>query len=278
VQQKISTPSVVSILDTVIRSSQAFAYPEVGGIAPLDPWNTVLTKLEPYALEPDTFVAGLRNALTGPNATNPFVTVAKYENRFEMRAFKLVGPIGSGADFEGSTHQVFEDALASLPSEGGWLVVLAGTYTFNETVSLGSHIRLLGVHPAITTLTTSGNFPLFAVGVGSLVDRFTLNGAAITDQPLVVLAGEESTLQRCSLIHVARLGISLVGPRSRVLFSKFSTTNTSATTVAVAFQGCSKRSKPASFMVLLKGQRFSLKVVRVVFLKVFFNDVRRPRL
>lgn len=236
-QQKISTPSVINILDTKIRSSQAYAFPEVGGIAPLDPWDTVLSKLEPYALDPDTVVASLRGALTSPNASNPVVTVSKYENRFEARALRLIGPVGSEVDFEGSGLDVFQNAMASLPSEGGWLVVLPGTYIFDATFSLRTNVRLMGVHPETTILKTSGNFPLLALGTNSLVDRFLLDGTGILDQAVVILSGEESALERCSFVEINRLGASLVGARSRVLWSKFSSTSNLATTVAASFNG-----------------------------------------
>ena len=211
-QQQISTPSIIDIEDKKILSS--VGYPSIG-VALRDPWNDVLTALETRSLDPATVVAGMDNAAL-PNAGNPFVTRFYQELRLGCRGLILIGPIGSNADFEGTTEAVFNSAIASLPTDGGVIAVMANTYTFNFTVVLPKSVSVIGVHPLSVTIQGSGDFPVFETGEDSRLEFLTLKNLSAVTSPVINLAGPRSMLLCCCVRDYSLLGVRLVGSKAQV--------------------------------------------------------------
>ena len=210
-QQQISTPSVLNIDDTVILSSNS--YPALG--IPLhDPWDTVLTALENRSLAPATDVAGMDNA-SSPNAGNPFITYSYMELKLSDRGLILIGQPGSNADYEGTTDAAFTSAIASLPASGGVIAVLAGTYTFNSTVSLPENVCVQGVHPLSVTIQGAGNFPVFTLsGDNSRLEFLTIENPSATSFPVINLTGDSVSITGCRVYNYQLLGVRMVGSKS----------------------------------------------------------------
>ena len=211
-QQQISTPSIIDIEDKKILSS--VGYPSIG-VALRDPWNDVLTALETRSLDPATVVAGMDNAAL-PNAGNPFITRLYQELRLGCRGLILIGPLGSNADFEGTTEAVFNSAIASLPTDGGVIAVLANTYTFNSTVVLPKSVSVIGVHPLSVTIQGSGDFPVFETGEDSRLEFLTFENLSAVTSPVINLAGTRSMLLCCRVRDYSLLGVRLVGSKACV--------------------------------------------------------------
>lgn len=212
-QQQISTPSIIDIEDLKILSSAGYSSL---GIAYRDPWDEVLTALETRSLDPVTVVAGMDGALS-PNSGNPFITQSYQALRLESRGLVLIGPIGSNADFEGTMEGVFNTAIASLPTAGGVIAVMAGTYTFNSTVSLPKSVCIIGVHPLSVTIQGTGDFPVFdLVGDDSRLEFLTLENINAISEPVVSLTGIKSTLIGCRVSDYSLLGARLVGSKACV--------------------------------------------------------------
>jgi hypothetical protein len=216
--QKISTPSVIDIKDSKILSSAAHgSLPVVGG----DPWDTVLSVLDLHALDPATVVAGMDNAAT-PDASNPFVTQSLLTLRLENRGFVLIGPVGSNADFEGTTDVTFNSAIASLPPDGGTIMVMPNTYTFNSSCVLPEGVRVVGVHPLSVTIGGTGDFSVFElVGDRSRLDFLTLENPSAVSSPVVLQSGIDTTVIGCRIQNFALAGVAISGERSSVRYSKF---------------------------------------------------------
>jgi len=209
-QQQISTPSIIDIEDSKILSSAD--YPSLG-IATDDPWDAVLTALQFRSLDPASVVAGM-DAAASPNAGNPFVTQSLKNLRLESRGFLLVGTVGSDADFEGTTEDVFNTAIASLPPEGGIIEVLAGTYIFDSTVVLPKDVSIIGVHPLSITIQGTDDFPVFDLGENSRVEFVTLENLNAVSHPVVNLAGIGSALRQSRIRSYPLLGARLVGAKA----------------------------------------------------------------
>ena len=212
-QQQISTPSIIDIEDLKILSSAGYSSL---GITYRDPWDEVLTALEARSLDPATVVAGMDGALS-PNSGNPFITQSYQALRLESRGLVLIGPIGSNADFEGTTEGVFNTAIASLPAEGGVIAVMAGTYTFNSTISLPKSVCIIGVHPLSVTIQGTGDFPVFdLVGEDSRLEFLTLENSSAVSYPVVNLTGIKTMLIGCCVSVYSLLGARLVGSKACV--------------------------------------------------------------
>jgi len=245
-QQKISTPSVIEVLDTVIRSSSAYAYPEVGGIDVKDPWDSVLTKLEPYVLDPNTVVEALRASLANPEASNPYLTTSLYEKRFGTRGFILVGPAGSGADFEGSDGDTISAAISALGGIGGWVVLHPQVYSLQSTLTIPNHVRLFGIHPETTILRSDFDVVGVELQERALLSRVTVDGSNITTKASIII-GESSTVERCRILDFACLGVQLVGTNAKVVFSRFESSSTNNYATGASLQGTQQVIDACSF-------------------------------
>lgn len=212
-QQQISTPSVIDIEDPKILSSASYSSL---GIALRDPWNDVLTALEARSLDPTTVVAGMDTA-SSPSSINPFVTYSYLALRMGARSLILIGPVGSSADFEGSTDITFTSAIASLPSEGGVVAVLSGTYSFSSTVVVPKNVSILGIHPLYVTIEGLGNFPLFTLsGDRSHLEFLTLENINATTYPVISLSGVTSSIFGCRIRNYSLVGATLTGAKASV--------------------------------------------------------------
>ena len=218
--QKISTYSVISIVDTVIESAQP--HPTIG-VAALDPYDVVLAQIDSYALDPTAEVEALDNTQVAPSGLNPFLTESHFFHRVVgTKTYLTIGPPGSAADFTGTTDAPFNAALAQLAglsSLGGWLEVLPGTYTFGATLQLPQGIRLAGVHPGQVTLVTPGDYPVVQLADDCLVERLTLEGPALVGQPVVRMAGTRGRVQLCELQY-SFLGCQMAGTGNWLRFCR----------------------------------------------------------
>ena len=210
-QQQISTPSILDIEDSKILSSTG--YPSLG-IATEDPWDSVLTALEFRSLSLDV-VAGM-DAAASPDVSNPFVTQSLKNLRLTNRGFILIGTVGSDADFEGSTHSVFDAAIASLPPEGGIIEVLEGTYVFDSTVFLPKDVSIIGIHPLSVTIQGTGDFPIFDLGENSRVELVTVENLTAITNPVLNLTGMGSAIRGSRIQSYPLLGVKLVGAKACV--------------------------------------------------------------
>lgn len=211
-QQQISTPSIIEIEDKKILASVGYASI---GVNFRDPWNDVLSALETRSLEPTTVVAGMDNA-PSPSVVNPFITRIYQELRLGCRGLILVGPVGSDADFEGTTEAVFNTAIASLSSDGGIIAVMASTYTFNSTVVLPKSVSVVGVHPLSVTIQGLGDFPVFETGEESKLEFLTLENPSAVTSPVVRMVGSKSQLLCSRVRDYSLLGVGLVGSKTCV--------------------------------------------------------------
>jgi hypothetical protein len=210
-QQQISTPSVLHIDDSVILSSAG--YPSLG-LTIRDPWHEVLLALETRSLDPATVVAGM-DAANSPSASNPFITRSYVDLKLGNRGFILIGPIGSDADFEGTTDVTFTSAIASLPPTGGVVAVLAGTYTFNSTVDLPEGVCVMGIHPLSVLIQGTGNFSTFnLVGDGSRLEFLSIENSNAATSPVITLTGIKASITGCHVYNYPLLGVRMVGSKS----------------------------------------------------------------
>jgi hypothetical protein len=262
--QKISTPSVIDVTDSKILSSAA--HPSLP-ILENDPWDTVLSVLDLHALDPATVVAGLDNAAS-PNVTNPFITQTLLELRLEGRGFVLLGPTGSDADFEGTTDVTFNLAIASLPPEGGTVVVLPSTYTFNSTCVLPEGVRVLGVHPLSVIIEGSGDFSVFELGDRSRLDYLTIENSNATTNPVLRLAGINGTVVGCRLQNYVLGGVALIGEKSSVRYCVFN----SDLGLGVLFQGYYQVIERCTFSGLLPDGVLHLESSMCSALSTLIND------
>ena len=240
--QKISTSSVISVVDTVIESING--HPALA-VTALDPYDVVLAKIDLLALDP-VEVAALDNTLEPPGTANPYLTVSHFVHRLiGTKTYVTVGPPGSAADFTGTTDAPFLAALAQLQglsSLGGWIVVLPGLYTVAATLPLSRGVKLAGVHPGQVTVVTPGNYPAVQLADDCLVERLTLQGTNLTSQPLVKIAGTRARLQLCDLLSTF-LGCQVAGTLDWVRFCRFTTTG-----AGLWLQGPQARAEYCSFL------------------------------
>lgn len=214
--QKISTPSVVEIQDSKILASEEYGTLVLEN----DPWDSVLATLDVYALDPASIVAGLTNSAS-PDTTNPLITQDLLGLRLKNRGFVLIGPTGSDAEYEGTTDVTFNQAISSLPPEGGTIVVLPSTYTFNSTCTLPEGVHLLGVHPQSVSVQGTGDFAVFELsGDRSSLHFITLENPNATTHPLVRLSGTQTSLVGCLIQDFIVAGIALAGAKSTLRYCR----------------------------------------------------------
>ena len=216
-QQQISTPSVIDIQDSVIKSLNA--YPLLG-INALDDYSTVLTKIDPHAMDIVNIIPAMDGASV-PNALNPYLTALYLSLRLNSRGFILIGQPGSDADFKGETQDVFNDAIASLPS-GGNIAVSSGLYTFSFTVRVPANITILGVSVSSVLIQSDGDFPVFdLMGERSKLETISVIGPFATTSPVIKLSGSSSSVIAVVLDDFPFLGLQITGSKALVKSCSF---------------------------------------------------------
>jgi len=224
--QKVGTNSVIDINDTRIRVSQDLSSPgHHFNVTFGDTWDFVLTRISLFATDPTTTQDALDFTLDPPSAGNPYVTRSALVSQIQSAKIAItVGPIGSGADYEGADETPFNDALAFLATRsvlGGWLLVKSGTYSMNATVTIPSGVRVMGVHPEVVTIASLGNFPVFHLtGSRSSLSRVTLEAASTTSQAAVKLSGTGGELSIVNVQSVGFLGVQVAGSQNRINWSR----------------------------------------------------------
>lgn len=186
---KIRTEDVSEILDPKIITTSAHSQLDV---ALGDTYADVLSKIAARSPNLNEKLA-LDNA-TLPSALNPYITLSELNTELAGKvAWKTVGLIGSGADYEGSNQQPFNDAIAAGAS---WIMVHPGTYTFSSSVALPTNIRMSGTSPNATKFVGACN-PVLEIGAGASVSFLSVeqqaSGAAVN------LTGNGATVWNCVL-------------------------------------------------------------------------------
>ena len=148
---KIRTEDVLEILDTKIKTSAAHAQLDVSAG---EYYDSVLSKIA--ARSPTLDEKDALDAAVSPSASNPFVTFNELTSALSgVIPWKTIGPVGSGADFEGNDETPFLAAFA-LPTYV-WFYVKQGTYTFTAPLTIPSGVRLVGSVTSSTILESTGN-------------------------------------------------------------------------------------------------------------------------
>ena len=124
---KIRTEDVLEILDTKIKTSAAHAQLDVlSG----EFYDSVLAKIA--ARSPTLDEKGALDNAISPSASNPFVTLAEMTTALAGAIpWRTIGPLGSGADFEGLDETPFN--IAFLTSHD--------TYVFTVMMQNGGEAR-----------------------------------------------------------------------------------------------------------------------------------------
>lgn len=147
---KIRTEDVLEILDTKIKTASSHAQLDVMSG---EYYDSVLAKIAARSPTLDEKNA-LDNAVS-PSASNPFVTQSEMTASLAGTIpWRTIGPVGSGADFEGDDESAF---LAAFASPYQWFYVKPYTYTFTTTVTIPAEIRLVGGLTSSTIITSSTN-------------------------------------------------------------------------------------------------------------------------
>lgn len=168
---KIRTEDVSEILDTKIKTHSAHLPLNV---AEGEFYDSVLEKISDRSPTFDEKAA--LNAAENPSLANPYTTLSRLNSELAGRIpWASVGPVGSGADFEGSGEAPLMNALAS---GARWIMLRPGEYTFLDTVEIPGNTYLRG--------SSEG---------GSII-------TGLVDGPLLLLAGNNSTLEGFSLTQL----------------------------------------------------------------------------
>jgi hypothetical protein len=145
---KIRTEDVLEILDIKIKTSADHAQLDV---ITGESYDSVLAKIAARSPTLDEKDA-LDNA-TSPSAINPYVTLSELTASLSGAIpWRTIGPVGSGADYEGADETPFLTAFASANM---WFYVKPGTYTFTVPVTIPSGVRLVGGLTSTTILSSS---------------------------------------------------------------------------------------------------------------------------
>ena len=221
-QQKISSPSVLSVRDSVILSTNPYLQPYPYDIPSKDPWNDVLSNINEFALAPATIRAAL-NGTISPSATNPLMTSQHFTTRMiGVKTHVLVGPPGSNCDFVGTDETPFIAAIAELQvrnPNGGWIVVEPATYSFRSPLTVPAGVRIEGMSLMTTILTTQAGFPTSAPlitlsGSQAELSFLTVSAPQCTGAAAIKTTGTRCTIERVLITDFPLLGVQLYGPRS----------------------------------------------------------------
>ena len=145
---KIRTEDVLEILDIKIKTSADHAQLDV---ITGESYASVLAKIAARSPTLDEKNA-LDNAVS-PSASNPYVTLSELTASLSGAIpWRTIGPVGSGADYEGADENPFLTAFASANM---WFYVKPGTYSFSVPVTVPSGVRLVGGLTSSTILSSS---------------------------------------------------------------------------------------------------------------------------
>lgn len=205
-QQQVSTPSFLEIKDEKILATSARTNINV---AARDPWDVVLSRLEPFALDPLNIIPAMDNSIATSSGADPYVTRSFAEMRMKDRNFVLVANSGT-ADYVGNTETPFLQALA----DGAKAICAIGSYTFASTVTLPQGVFVFGVHPNEFNVAISSDTPAFQVEESARLDSCTLTGTPCISKPVVKMTGGH--ISQCKISGYPLLGILLLSPKSRV--------------------------------------------------------------
>jgi len=261
-----TTPNTFKVSDTYNGASVDINFAGAGthtittglAVKQYDPWDDVLSALNNFALTPSTVVSAM-DAAFAPSVGNPFVTNSHLDLLVGgNKNFVLIGPTGSDADFIGNNKTPFTDAITYLQgrdgtTEGGWIVVLPGTYTFTSTLSVPDGIRIEGLHPETTFLVSSGNFAVVDLaGSNACLDKFSLQSAAATTQPTLKITGQRCTATLCKMVSFGFSALQLTGMRNTVKACRIQSSAVLANP-AVFLQGIQNKIEHCSFAGTLSG-------------------------
>jgi len=225
-----------------------------------DPWDVALKIIDLMAVDPINQVPAMDVAVA-PTALNRFVTLSDMGAQITgKKDFILVGPTGSGADFEGNDESPFNAAITFIQSitstDGGWIIVLPGTYTFSTTLVVSNGIRIEGQHPSLVTLqVTSGNLAVVNLQGNScgLFNVTIENPTAIT-KAAVVVSGQRCSMELVKITNFGYVGLQLGGFRNKVNVCRFD--SFTANSVAVIAQGGQNNLNQCSFVGSLPNGAF----------------------
>jgi hypothetical protein len=145
---KIRTEDVLEILDIKIKTSADHAQLDV---ITGEPYDSVLAKIA--ARSPTLNEKNALDNAVSPSAINPYVTLSELTASLSGAIpWRTIGPVGSGADYEGADETPFLTAFAT---SNMWFYVKPSTYTFTVPVTVPSGVRLVGGLTSTTILSSS---------------------------------------------------------------------------------------------------------------------------
>jgi len=213
-----------------------------------DPWDTVLQRFDLLAATTDDVDA--MDGATAPSSLNAIVTKSMMvQSLLDKKQFLLIGPTGSGADFEGDTDAPFTAAIAYLNGPGQ-IYVSPGTYTFSSTVTVPTGVLLGGVGFGTVTIAADGDTTAFNLsGTRASLDALTFTGTGLTTKPLVKITGSRCLISKCLFTDCGFVSLQVAGANNKVMGSRFE----SSTGRGVLLQGIQNTVEWCSFGGLLDG-------------------------
>ena len=172
--EKIRTEDVVEILDTKIKTTSSHSQL---GVVLGEYYDSVLSKIS--ACSPSLLEKNALDAAQSPSGTNPFVTRSELTIELSGKIpWHTIGPIGSGATYEGTTESAFITAFSSGYT---WFLVLAGDYMLNASITVPSGTKLQGASAASTILSSTDSLVLSNdVMVSNLTVSLQASGTAMS--------------------------------------------------------------------------------------------------
>ena len=188
---KIRTEDVLEILDTKIKTSADHAQLDV---VTGEFYDSVLSKIA--ARSPTLNEKNALDAGTSPSAVNPFVTLSELQTALiGAIPWRTIGPVGSGADYEGSDETPFLAAFATVPTHV-WFYVKPGTYDFTTTVTVPDGVRLIGGLTSKTKLTSNLSTTLI-VGDSTYISYLSVSTTLAGAMAMDASASIESEIRNC---------------------------------------------------------------------------------
>ena len=188
---KIRTEDVLEILDTKIKTSAAHAQLNVSAG---EFYDSVLSKIAARSPTLDEKDA-LDNSVS-PSASNPFVTLSEMDASLAGSIpWRTIGPLGSGADFEGADETPFLDAFATVPTNI-WFYVKPATYEFSVPVVVPDGIRMVGSVTSSTILASSTGNTL-VVGQDTYIGFLTILTSLPSATAVVATSSMSVELKNC---------------------------------------------------------------------------------
>jgi len=196
-----------------------------------DPWDNVLNAINLTGLSSNQIAA--INASDTPNSSNALITNSYLTNQLlGKKGFVTVGPAGSNADFESDDDTAFAEAINFIltrNANGGWIIVIPGTYNFTNTVTVPSGICIEGVHPQTAIIVAGGNFSAFELtGSSSRLDKLQIQAPSATTKAVVKISGEKCIIEKCLITNFTYAGLQVAGYRNKVISCRIEDTASAA--------------------------------------------------